>query len=415
MSLVRTSLLNAIAVSIKMLSLFGINKVLAVTVGPSGYAIVGQFQNLVQMLTTFSSGAVTTGVTKYTAEKKDDLDFVLGLWKTAGTISVVGSFITGVLLVVFSRSLSLYFLKDESYQNVFYWLAGSLIFFVFNSLLLSIINGKKEIKIYITANIFGSLLSLFSVYLFSSIWGLEGSLIALAVYQSVAFIVTFVLIIKRPWFKLSYIVGEVKKEHLIGLLHFTLMSLAAAICVPSSHLFIRNFLIDYLSPDAAGEWEGAIRLSSAYLMFLTTTLSVYFLPRMSELKTKEETLAELSYILKYLVPGLILSICIIYLLRVPIISILFSNKFILIEKLIGIQLLGDFFKMIGWTLGYILIARGLTKEFVVSEVIFSISFVGFSYFAVKAMGLIGMSYAHLVNYIFYVIYLYYRLRMKEII
>ena len=415
MSLVKTSLLNGIAVFIKMLSLFGINKVLAVLVGPSGYAIVGQFQNLVQMLTTFSSGAVTTGVTKYTAEKKDDLGFIHGLWKTAGTISIIGSLITGTLLVVFSRSLSLYFLKDENYQNVFYWLAGSLIFFVFNSFLLSIMNGKKEIKIYVAANISGSLLSLISVYIFSSVWGLEGSLIALAVYQSIAFVVTFFLILRQPWFQLSYLAGAIQKQHLIGLSHFTLMSLAAAVCVPSSHLFVRSFLIERLSPEAAGEWEGLIRLSSAYLMFLTTTLSVYFLPRMSEIKTKKETVTELNYILKYLIPGLVISICFIYFFRNLIISVLFSDKFIFIEQLIGIQLIGDFFKMLGWTMGYILIARGLAKEFVISEVLFSLTFIAFSYYAVDSMGLIGMSYAHLLNYIFYALYLFYRLKMKDLI
>ncbi len=57
MTLIKTSLLNAIAVVIKMLTLLGINKILAVYVGPTGYAALGQFQNAVQMITTFGSGA----------------------------------------------------------------------------------------------------------------------------------------------------------------------------------------------------------------------------------------------------------------------------------------------------------------------------------------------------------------------
>ena len=67
MTLIRTSLLNGIAVVIKMLTLLSINKVLAIYVGPVGYAALGQFQNAVQMITTFASGAINTGVTKYTA------------------------------------------------------------------------------------------------------------------------------------------------------------------------------------------------------------------------------------------------------------------------------------------------------------------------------------------------------------
>lgn len=68
MALIKTSLLNAIAVVIKMITMLGINKILAVYVGPAGYAALGQFQNAVQMIATFGSGAINTGVTKYTAE-----------------------------------------------------------------------------------------------------------------------------------------------------------------------------------------------------------------------------------------------------------------------------------------------------------------------------------------------------------
>ena len=52
MTLVKTGFLNAIAVAIRILSSIVLNKILAIYVGPSGYAIIGQFQNLVTMLTT---------------------------------------------------------------------------------------------------------------------------------------------------------------------------------------------------------------------------------------------------------------------------------------------------------------------------------------------------------------------------
>ena len=46
MSLVKTSFLSLIATSVKVLSLLVINKVVAVTIGPSGIALIGQFQNI---------------------------------------------------------------------------------------------------------------------------------------------------------------------------------------------------------------------------------------------------------------------------------------------------------------------------------------------------------------------------------
>src|SRR5690554_5248675 len=157
MTLIKTSLLNGIAVVIKMLTLLGLNKILAIYVGPSGYAALGQFQNATQMITTFASGAINTGVTKYTAEYHDDESKQRLVWRTAGTIALTGSAISALLIVLFNQQLAVWFLKDESYGGVFIWFAVTLIFFTFNTLLLAILNGKKEIIRYVIANIAGSL------------------------------------------------------------------------------------------------------------------------------------------------------------------------------------------------------------------------------------------------------------------
>lgn len=86
MTLIKTSLLNGIAVLFKMLTLLGLNKILAIYVGPAGYAVLGQFQNAVQMITTLASGAINTGVTKYTAEYHGEEEKQHTVWRTAGTI-----------------------------------------------------------------------------------------------------------------------------------------------------------------------------------------------------------------------------------------------------------------------------------------------------------------------------------------
>ena len=110
MTLIKTSLLNGVAVVIKMLTLLGLNKILAIYVGPSGYAALGQFQNAVQMITTFASGAINTGVTKYTAEYYDDEARQHTVWRTAGTIALIGSLTTAVVVIAFNQRLAGWFL-----------------------------------------------------------------------------------------------------------------------------------------------------------------------------------------------------------------------------------------------------------------------------------------------------------------
>ena len=50
MTLIKTSVLSAIATIIKIISGFVINKVVAIYVGPSGLAIIGQLQNFMELI-----------------------------------------------------------------------------------------------------------------------------------------------------------------------------------------------------------------------------------------------------------------------------------------------------------------------------------------------------------------------------
>ena len=129
MTLIRTSLLNGIAVLVRMLTLLGINKVMAIYIGPVGYALVGQFYNAVQMITTFASGAINTGVVRFTAEHFEDEVKQRLVWKTAGTIALTGSVITAIFIALFNEYLASYFLKDRTLGGVFLWFSASLPFF----------------------------------------------------------------------------------------------------------------------------------------------------------------------------------------------------------------------------------------------------------------------------------------------
>lgn len=401
MTLIKTSLLNAIAVAIKMLTMLGLNKILAIYVGPAGYAAIGNFQNAVQMITTFASGAIRTGVIKYTAEYCDEEEKQRQVWRTAGTISVIGSIVTGVMLTVFSEEVAEFFLNDKEYSSVFVWFSVTLVLFLFNTLLLAVLNGKKEIKKYIVANIAGSLFSLLVTSFLAVQFGLKGALTALAIHPSFAFVVTLYLCYKAEWFKFSYLFGTLDKRVLVNLSKYTAMALTSAACVPVSHILIRSHLGETLGWDAAGYWEAMWRLSSAYLMLVTTTLSLYYLPRLSELKNPLEIRREIIQGYRIILPFASVCSVVIYLLRDFIISILFTQDFIQMRELFAWQMVGDTLKIGSWILAYLMLGQAMMKLFVVSQVVFSASFYGWTYLLTNVYGLEGVTIAHAVNYAVY--------------
>lgn len=415
MTLIKTSLLNAIAVMVKMLTLLGLNKILAVYVGPAGYAAIGQLQNAIQMILTVSGGALNTGVTKYTAEYGDDEVKQVSLWRTAFKINLYAGLVISLLLVLFNEPLAIYFLGSIEYKNVFLWFAATIILFVLNSFFIAIVNGKKEIFHYVKINIVGSLVSLLVTGLCAFYFGLYGALIALVTNQSIVFFITLILCRNLIWFKWKSFFGALDKSEASKLSKFALAALTSAIVVPLSHILVRGHLVDTFGWESAGYWDAMWRISSIYLMFITMTLSVYYLPRLSEITTKEEMQKELLKGYKLIMPLLVVISFTIYLLRDFIIFLLFSPDFQPMERLFAWQLIGDTIKMASWLLAYVLLGKAMIKTIMVSEIIFAFTFYILTVVISTVSGFDGVVQAYAFNYILYFMFVFITLRIRKII
>jgi len=398
MTLIKTSLLNGMAVAVRMLTLLGINKVLAIYVGPAGYAVIGQLQNAVQIIVNFSSGAITTGVTKYTAEYHEDNERQCTVWRTAGSIALLGSIFCGIIVAIFSKSFAVIFLKNENYDVVFLCFSVSLVLFVLNNLLLAILNGKSAIYCYVSANVIGSLLAFLVTAFLSIAYGLQGALIALVVYQSLTFFVTAGILHKIKWFKFSYLFGAIDKGVAVNLAKYTAMALTSAACTPASHLLVRNHLAEFLGWSTAGYWEAMWRFSSAYLMLVTTTLSVYYLPKLAALKNYSCVRKEIIYGYKFIFPFSIALGIAIYISREAIINLLFEPSFLPMRELFAWQLFGDSLKIGSWLLAYVVLAKAMVKPFIMAEIMCSVLFAALAIWLTKEMGYKGVAVAHTITY-----------------
>jgi len=398
MNLLKTSALNGIAVLIKTATMFILNKILAVYVGPSGYAVIGQFQNFIQIVTSFAGGAINTAVIKYTAEYYEDENLQRAIWKTAGSIVLLFSIIIAFLILILQKQLSIYIFQTDEFQSIFVWFAVFLLFFNFNALFLAILNGKKEILKLVIANIIGSLFSLAITGVLAFKFGLYGALVALSIYQSTAFLVTLILCSKAGWFKFKYLFGKIDPDITRKFAGFALMALTSALCIPLSQIAIRTYMTGEFGIEYAGYWEAMIRLSGAYLMLVTTTLSVYYLPRLSELSAISDIKKEVYLGYKIIFPVALLGAMLVYLLRDWIVGLLFTDAFLPMRDLFLWQMIGDSLKIGSWILAYLMLSKAMTKLFIITEIIFSVSLVVLTYLFTKIFGFEGVSIAYLVNY-----------------
>ncbi len=408
--LIKTSFFTSIAITVKIITAFILNKVVAIYVGPAGVAVVGQFNNFFGILNTIASAGLNNGVIKYIAQYRHSENDTRKVISTAFALMVTCSVIAGLVVFTAAPYFSGLLFKSSDYTFLLRVVACSLLFSSLNVLLMSVLNGRKEVKKYAYANISTSLfvlvLSLFLVFKYN----LLGVLLAIAMGQSLVFFITLTFVVKSNWFRFVFFFSRFDKEVLKKLSAFSVMTLISSLTGPVALLTIRNYIGTHLSWQQAGYWQGVWSISEVYLMFVTSTLGVYYLPRLSEINDKKELRNEIIGTAKIVLPVVSLMAIVVYLLKEVALKILFTDAFTPMLPLFKYQLIGDVLKIASWLIGIQMLSKAMTKLFIATEIVFSLLFTGLSIGFINLMGLEGVVVAFALNYLIYFLFLLYAFR-----
>ncbi len=402
--LLAVSAFSAVSTSIKMLTSFFMAKVIAIKLGPEGLGVIGQLSSFVLIVMTLSTGAITNGVVKYIAQYNNDVEKQNKVIHAALTITLVCT-ITLSCIVGFGAKLwsAFIFNGNIAYFGVFVVFGFSLVFYATYNLFVSVLNGLQLYKKYNLLNIITSIIGLlFSIGLIY--WqGLIGALYATVTYQSVVFIVVVFFNRKVVWIKWNSLFNFSEVDIYKGLLKFSLMSLVSTICVPYVQILIRKYINEVSGPIQMGYFEGITRISILYLTIITTTLSVYYLPRLSEINNRIELKKEIWQGYKIIIPSLVVFSSLVFFTKYWIIELVFSSSFHGMSDYFLPQLIGDLFKIASWLLAFLMLAKAMIKQFIVTEILFSISLYFLTIIFINIYGAVGATYAYAINYFVYLL------------
>ena len=399
--------LNSLSVALKIGIGLITSKILAVFVGPSGMALVGNLRNFLTSLENIATLGFQNGIVKYTAESEKSR---IELQKIISTVFIALVGVAILLSIILFCSASYWnekiFGDNTEYLIVFKALSFVLPTYGLSIFFISVINGlgkfKKVISINIIGNIVGLLTSVFLIIQFKTI----GALMAIIIAPSLLFFITFYLVQKEiqifQFIKLDVFDFKVLKN----LSAYSLMTLVSSVFGPFVFLAIRNHIIQDLGIEQAGYWETMTRISSYYLMFVSAILSVYFLPKLSKAQNNQETKTIFFQYYKYILPVFVLALAVLYFSRFFVIQLLFTKEFLPVTDLFFWQLLGDVFKVCALILGYQFFAKRKTLMFILTE-FFSLSVLYFSslYF-IKEFQIEGVVMAYALNNLIYFIILF---------
>lgn len=373
-------------------------KVTSKLIGPEGIALLGQYNNTISIISLLAGGAIGTGIVKYVAEFKEDKPMLDKYLSNAFGITFICSLVFSVFVIFSYKWLGFKSFKSHEYDSIFLLYGLFLSINTFNGVFTSILNGLSEIKRMTYVNITNALLNLCITITAAYFLGIYGCLLAGIVVGSVNLIIVSFSVRKFGWFNWKTFSNGLDWNIVKGYFQFTIMAMLGVIS-PFTLLMIRNYLISHLGVENAGFWQAMTRLSDTYLSLITGVLSVYYLPKLTSIKGDVLALrSEVRVGFLRILPPLILSSFLIYLLRFQIVQFLFSEKFVEVNNLVAFAMIGCVFKVSCFLLGYILYAKQMTKHIIVLALLYEVMQYTTAVIFVNKFGLIGTSYAFALTF-----------------
>jgi PST family polysaccharide transporter len=407
----KVTILSSISSGLKILISFVVSKFLAIYSGPTGFAMIGQMNNFLSILYAIGSAGVNTGLTKYVSEYEGDDQIRNRFISSTIYLMLVFTSISGFFLIVFSSQISNYLFKTPNYSTYIVFVGVAMFFYNTGQIFLSVINGLKLFKTFIWVNILISFAGLISSVLLIWLFQMNGAIISVIVNLLFYFLVLWPFLRNAPWFNLNAFKPVFHSNETKKLISFTVMFLFSSTVMPVVQILLRGYLFSHFSQTDAGYWDSLNRISQIPVLILTTAFSTYYLPHLAQIKTKILMELEIKKTIRIIFPITFLILGFIYLFRVQLISIVFTDKFQPVANLLFWQLMGDLFRMLSFVFAYVLLAKVQTLYFVIGEVFFGIALYGISLFLLPAFGLFGITYAYCISYLLYLflmIWFFYR-------
>ena len=404
--LFKISSLNSFSVIVKIGIGLITSKLLAIFVGPSGMALVGNFRNFTSSLESISTLGFQTGIVKYVAESKDDKSQLQKIISTVFiSLLIVALVLSGVLYFFASLwNLKIFGINYE-YQLVFKVSALAMPWYAISIFFISVINGLGQFKNVIWITILGNIVGLFVSLALVINYKILGALLAIVITPALLFFVNVYFINKEILFFDSIRMRFFDSKIIKNLSSYSLMVLVSAVLGPLVFIAIRNNIIKEIGIEDAGFWETITRISSYYMMFSSTILTVYFFPKLAVAKDSLETKKVFWTYYKSILPLFIIGLACVYFLRYFIIELFFTQVFIPVTELFFWQLLGDVLKVASLILGFQFLAKKLTLAFILSE-IFSLTVLYFaSDFLISVYGIQGIVMAQAFDNFIYLLVL----------
>lgn len=355
------SLVNIVAGLIKM-------KVAAVLLGPAGVGIVGLFQNLVQAGATIAGLGMNSAGTRRVAIAVTESDAKVVLARRALFWGALAQGLAGGLLFWFCADMiAAQLLADPSLKTEVAWLALGVTLMVFAGAQTAFLTGLRQIgsiaRITAMSGILGAAGSVAALWT----WG-EGGLLALVLITPATTFFLGLHHVRRIRPQNHCFHSRELAAEWYGMAWLGVALMVSALVTSGGHLIVRVLVQRDLGAEALGQFQAAWTIGMIYLTFILGAMGADFFPRLSAIISDRAAAVHLVNQQTEVALLLCGPVLVIMLGCAPwVIRLLYSAEFDPAVDILRWQLLGDILKVVSWPIGFVLLALGAGRTFILTE------------------------------------------------
>lgn len=379
-------------------------KLVAVLLGPAGVGLIGLLQNLMQAASGVAAMGLGTVGVRQIAEANGDgrVDDVVVARRALLWGTVVLALLGGAAVYLLRAPIAQWSLGDSGKSDLVGWLALGVALTVAAGSQGALLNGLRRIgdlaRLQVATGFLGTALGVGALL----IWG-EAGLIAFVLSAPLA---TFMLghvfvmragVVRAPPTPWRALVAQWRVMIPLGSAF-----VVSGLVTTGGFLVVRSLVQRDLGAEALGQFQAAWAIGMTYLGFVLGAMGTDYYPRLCaalhDPAAATRLINEQTEVALLLAAPAVLAVLALSPWLVP---LLYTDAFSPAITILHWQLLGDLLKVMSWPLGFVIVAAGAGRTFVVSESIGLGVFVAGVGIGLPLIGVLATGVAFLAMYVAY--------------
>ncbi len=378
------------------------NKVLAVLIGTEGTGLFGTYNSVSMLVGGIAGMGINNSGVRQIAEAAGtgDEEKIARTVTTLRRTALILGFLGMLLLLAFSGPIAKATFGDTDRAGAMALLSVTVLFSAVAAGQVALIQGLRRIADLATLSIWGALLGtalgLPLVYFFR-----ENGIVPLLITVSA------LTILPSWWFARKIQVRKVpmparalwhEARSLLGLgVVFMLSGLMSSVVA----YLTRVLVIRQMNLEAAGLYQAAWTISGVYVSFVLNAMGADYYPRLTAASASNEEVNRLvneqtEISLFMAVPGILGTLA----LAPWLVPLLNTPDFAPAVEILRWQILGVLGRVIAWPIGFVLLAKGCSRSFFLTEVACNAVHLTLIWLGMRRFGLAGLGMAFFGFYVF---------------